>query len=89
MNKYLVASIWVIAVGVIFWVCGLIIGGMGTFLDISNWFSAGHTFTDDVGIALVWGGIILFIIGVFGIGTSLLRGHQDKQPKNVTSGAQP
>ena len=89
MNKYLVASIWVIAVGVIFWLCGLIIGGMGTFLDIGNWFSADHTFTYDVAIGLVWGGIILFIVGAFGIATSLLRGHQDKQQKNVTSVTQP
>jgi hypothetical protein len=81
MNKYLIASIWVIAVGIILWLCGSIIGGWGTFWDVNKWFSAGHTLTDDVGIALIWGGIILFIIGVFGIVTSLIRGHSDNQPK--------
>lgn len=89
MNKYLVASIWVIAVGAIFWLCGLIIGGTGIFFDIGNWFSAGHTLTYDVAIVLVWGGIILFIVGVFGIATSLLRGNMDKRQKNVKSSAQP
>jgi len=81
MNKYLIASIWVIAIGIILWLCGSIIGGMGTFWDVSKWFSSSHTLTDDVGIALVWGGIILFIVGVFGIATSLLKGHSDKQQK--------
>jgi hypothetical protein len=81
MNKYLIASIWVIAVGIILWICGSIIGGMTTFFDIRKWFSAGHTLTYDVAIALVWGGIILFIFGVFGIATSLLRGHMVKQQK--------
>jgi hypothetical protein len=89
MNKYLIASIWVIAVGIIFWICGWIIGGMGVFSDLSKWFSAGHTLTYDVAIGLVWGGIILFIVGVFGIVTSLLKGHSDKQQKKATSVAQP
>jgi hypothetical protein len=53
MNKYLIASIWIIAVGAILLLCGSIIGGMGTFLDIGNWFSASHTLTDSVGIALI------------------------------------
>ena len=89
MKKYLIASIWVIAVGIILWLCGSIIGGMGIIFDIGKWFSAGHTLTYDVAIGLVWGGIILFIVGVFGIATSLLRGHLDKQQKKVTSVAQP
>jgi hypothetical protein len=89
MDKYMIASIWIIAIGAILLLCGSIIGGMGTFLDIGNWFSASHTLTYDVAIVLVWGGIILFIVGAFGIATSLLRGHLDKEQKNVTSVAQP
>jgi hypothetical protein len=89
MNKYLIASIWIIAVAAILLLCGSIIGGMGTFLDIGNWFSASHTLTDSVGIALIWGGIILFIIGVFGIATSLLKGHQDKPQQKTTPVPQP
>jgi hypothetical protein len=77
MNKYLIASIWVIVVGIILGICGLIIGGTGV-TDIGEWFAAGHTLIYNVGIALVWGGIILFIIGLFGIITSLIKGHSDK-----------
>ena len=88
MKSYLIASIWVIVVGIILGVCGLIIGGTGIF-DVGKWFAAGHVITYDVAIALVWGGIILFIVGAFGIATSLLRGHLDKEQKNVTSVAQP
>ena len=83
MKKYLIASIWVIAVGIIFLVCGLIIGGMGVIFDIGNWFAVGHILTYDVAIGLVWGGIILFIVGVFGIITALLKGHLDKGQKKV------
>ena len=76
-NKYLIASIWVIVVGVILGLCGLIIGGTGV-LDIGSWFAAGHTMTYNVAIGLVWGGIILLIIGIFGIVTALLKGRMDK-----------
>jgi hypothetical protein len=88
MQRYLIASIWVIAVGIILWLCGLIIGGIGTF-DVGKWFSAGHTLTYNVAIGLVWGGIILFIIGIFGIATSFLKGQPDKQEEKATSVAQP
>jgi len=81
MTRYLIASIWVVAVGIILWFCGSIIGGLGIIFDISKWFSAGHTLTQDVAIALVWGSIILFIVGAFGIVTSLLRRHLGKQQK--------
>ena len=78
-KKYLMASIWVIVIGIILWLCGLIIGGgLGVFFDIVNWFAAGHTMTYNVAIGLVWGGIILFIIGIFGIITSLLKRQMDK-----------
>jgi hypothetical protein len=78
-KKYLIASIWVIVVGIILWLCGLIIaGGTAVFFYIGKWFDAGHTMTYNVAIGLVWGGIILLIIGVFGIITALIKGHQDK-----------
>ena len=84
-NKYLIASIWVIAVGFILWLCGSIIGGIGVIFDIGTWFSAGHALTYDVAIGLVQGSIILFIIGVFGVVTALLKGHLDKGQKKVAS----
>jgi hypothetical protein len=87
-KKYLIASIWVIVIGIILWLCGLIIGGMGVIFDIGKWFAAGHIITYDVAIGLVWGGIILFIIGVFGIVTALLKGHLDKGQKKVASASQ-
>ena len=78
-KKYLVASIWVIVVGIILLICGLIIGGgLGVMFDIWNWFASSHTMTYNAAIGLVWGGIILFIIGVVGIGVSLLKGHLEK-----------
>ena len=89
MKKYLIASIWVIVVGIILWLCGVIIGGgLGVFFDILKWFDAGHTLTYNVAIGLVWGGIILFIVGVFGIVTALLKGHLDKGQKKVESASQ-
>jgi hypothetical protein len=75
-KKYLIASIWVIVVGIILLLCGLIIGGgMGVIFDIGKWFDAGHTMTYNVAIGLAWSGIILFIIGAFGIITALLKGQ--------------
>jgi hypothetical protein len=80
------ASIWVIVVGIILWLCGLIIGGgLGVLFDIGNWFNSSHTLTYSAAIGLVWGGIILFIIGVFGIVTSLLKGHLDKGQEKADS----
>ena len=87
-KKYLIASVWVIVVGIILWLCGLIIGGTGVFFDIGKWFDAGHTITYNVAIGLVWGGIILFIIGVFGIVTALLKGHLDKGQSKVGAASQ-
>jgi hypothetical protein len=81
MKRYLIASIWVIAVGAILWLCGSIIGGMEIIFDINNWFSAGHATTYYVAIGLVWGGLILFIVGAFGIVTSVIRGHPEKEQK--------
>jgi len=88
MQRYLIASIWVIAVGTILLLCGLIIGGTGTF-DIGNWFSSSHSLVDNVAIGAVWGGIVLFIFGLFGIATSFLKGRPDKQEEKVTPVAQP
>ena len=88
MKKYLIASVWVIAVGIILWLCGLIIGGMGVIFDMGTWFDAGHILTYNVAIGLVWGGIILFIIGLFGIVTALLKGRLDKGQKKVESASQ-
>jgi len=80
-KKYLVASIWVIVVGIILLICGLIIGGgLGVIYDILKWFDTGHTMTYNVAIGLVWGGIILLIVGVFAVITSLLKRHLDKEP---------
>lgn len=88
-KKYLLASIWVIVVGIILWVCGLIIsGGTGVISDIGRWFDAGHTTTYNVAIGLIWGGIILFIIGIFGIITALLKGRMDKGQEKTTSASQ-
>jgi len=85
-KKYFIASIWVIVVGAILWLCGLIIGGgLGVMFDIWNWFASSHTMTYNVAIGLVWGGIILFIIGVVGVVTSLLKGQMDKGQKKVDS----
>ena len=85
-KKYLIASIWVIVIGIIFWLCGVIIaGGTGVFFDILKWFDSGHTMMYNVAIGLVWSGIILFIIGVVGIVTSLLKGQMDKGQKKADS----
>jgi hypothetical protein len=43
-----------------------------------KWFDTGHTMTDNVAIGLVWGGIILFFVGVVGIITALLKRGLDK-----------
>jgi hypothetical protein len=85
-KKYLIASIWVIVVGIILLFCGVIIGGgMGVIYDIGKWFDASHIMIYTVAIGLAWVGIILFIIGVFGIITALLKGHLDKGQSKVTS----
>ena len=85
-KKYLMASIWVIVIGIILLLCGLVIGGgLGVIYDILKWFDTGHTMTYNVAIGLVWGSIILFIVGLFGIITALLKGNLDKGQQEVVS----
>jgi uncharacterized membrane protein len=43
---------------------------MGIIFYIGKWFSVAYTLTYDVAIGLVWGGIIPFIVGAFGIGST-------------------
>jgi len=88
-KKYLMAGIWVIVIGIILLVCGLIIGGgLGLIFDIGKWFDSSHTLTDNVAIALAWGGIILFIIGIFGILTAILKGSMEKPQEKVAPDSQ-
>jgi len=83
-RKSLLLSIWGIAVGIILWVSGSIIGGMGIIYHAGGWFSPEwYEFTTGfyLGVGLAWSGIIVLIIGAFGIGTTFLREYLDKEHK--------
>ena len=80
-RKSLLISIWVIALGIILWISGLVIGGMGIIYHEGGWFSSSwyeYTSMFYLGVGMVWSGIIALIVGVFGIITTFIREYLDK-----------
>ena len=69
----LIATIWVIAVGIILWIVGSQIGGM----------FAAQTTMNYVGFGIMWAGIVLLILGVFGVITTAIMEYLDTSKKQT------
>lgn len=85
-RKSLLISIWVIALGIILWISGSIIGGMGIIYHAGGWFSPSWyegTWMYYLGVGMVWSGITALILGVFGIITTFIREYLDKGQKTA------
>jgi ribosomal protein L40E/predicted outer membrane lipoprotein len=67
--KFLFASIWVIAAGVVSAVVGSVLG--------STW--ARYTLMNDVGFAMLWVGVGVLVFGAFGIVSAFARARLDKE----------
>lgn len=85
-RKSLLISIWIIALGIILWISGSIIGGMGIIYHAGGWFTPGWyeaTWVFYLGVGMVWAGIIALILGVFGIVTTFIKEYLDKGQKTT------
>jgi len=83
-RRSLFISIWVIAIGIVLWISGSIIGGMGIIYHAGGWFNPSWyelTSMYYFGVGMVWSGIIALILGVFGIITTFIREYLDKEQK--------
>ena len=85
-RKSLLVSVWVIAIGIVLWIPGSIIGGMGIIYHSGGWFTPStyeYTWMFYLGVGMVWSGIIVLILGVFGIITTFIREYLDKGQKPI------
>ena len=85
-RKSLLASIWVIAVGIVLWISGSIIGGMGLIYHAGGWFTSSWyetTWVFNLGVGIVWSGIVVLILGAFGIITTFIREFLDREQKTT------
>jgi hypothetical protein len=85
-RKSLLISIWVIAIGIVLWISGNIIGGMGIIYHAGGFFSSSwyeYTWVFNLGVGMAWAGIIILILGAFGILTTSIREYLDKEQKPI------
>jgi hypothetical protein len=85
-RKSLLISIWVIAIGIVLWISGDIVGGMGIIYHAGGLFSSSwyeYTSVFYLGVGMVWSGIIAIILGVFGIITTFIREYLDREQKPI------
>lgn len=85
-RKSLLLSIWGIAIGIILWISGSIVGGMGIIYHAGGFFTSGSyetTWVYYLGVGMVWSGIIILILGAFGVVTTFIREYLDKEHKTV------
>jgi|GEM_PF-2458679 hypothetical protein len=85
-RKCLFLSIWGVAIAIILWISGEIIGGLGIIFRNGVWGTSPSLETKmalDGGVALVWVGITLFVLGIFGIVTTILKEILDKEGKST------
>ena len=79
----------IIALGIILWISGSIIGDMGIIYHAGGWFNPSWQeliWVFYLGVGTVWSGIIALILGVFGIITTFIREYLDKGQKTLPSG---
>jgi len=81
-RKALFVSVWVIALGIILWISGQVLGGYGIIYHEGGWFSPDWyelTWVHYLGVGLAWSGIVALIVGVFGIVTTGMKEYLDRQ----------
>lgn len=81
-RRALFVSIWIIAMGIVLWISGQVVGGMGIIYHAGGWFSSGWyelTWAYYLGVGLVWAGIIVIILGAFGIITTGIKEYLDRE----------
>jgi hypothetical protein len=78
-RKSLLASIWIIAIGIILWISGPIIRDTGIIYH-GYWYEL--TWVYYLGVGIVWSGVSIFILGTFGIITTFIREYLDKERKS-------
>jgi hypothetical protein len=87
-KKSLFASIWIIALGIVFWISGSIIGDMGIVYRAGGWFGiAWHelTWVYCLSVGLAWSGITVIILGVFGIITAGMKEYLNREKGKAES----
>jgi len=76
-------DLWIITIGIILWVSGDMIDGMGTIRNVVGFFRPviwyEYTWVFYLGLGIVWAGLLTFILGVFRIITSLIREYFDRR----------
>lgn len=83
-KKSLIVSIWVIAIGIILWVSGAIVGDLGIIYHPPELFTSGwyeYTLAFYVGVGMQWAGVIALILGFFGIITTVIMEYWDRERK--------
>jgi hypothetical protein len=86
-RKSLLLSIWGIAIGIILSIIGYIVSRTGIvyhpaqFLVSAEWWE--YTTVYYLGFAVMWLGIAIVILAVFGIGTTFIREYLDREHKTT------
>jgi len=91
-RKSLLLSIWGIAIGIILLISGSLVGGMGIIYHAAGLFTVGWyetTWAYYLGVGMVWSGIIILILGAFGVVTTFIREYLDREHKTVQSARSP
>jgi len=86
-RKALFISVWVIALGIVLWVSGQIIGGQGIIYHAGGWWNPSWyelTWAFYLGVGLAWSGVIALILGVFGIVTTAMKEYLDREKEQST-----
>jgi hypothetical protein len=85
-RKALFVSIWVIAIGIVLWISGSVVGGVGIIYHAGGWFTPAWyelTWAFYLGVGLVWAGIIAIILGAFGMLTTVLKEYLDREKQKI------
>jgi len=91
-RKSLLLSIWGIALGIILLISGPIVAGVGRIYHPSGfatigWYEA--TWVYYLGVGMVWSGIIILILGAFGVVTTFIKEYLDREHKAVQPAPSP
>lgn len=86
-RKSLLLSILGIAIGIILWFSGAIVNHIGIIYHYGGTASGYYEYTTVyyVGIGLGLSGVILLILGVFGIIITIMRENLDREHKTIQS----
>jgi len=84
-RKALFVSIWTIALGIVLWISGQIIGGYGIIYHAGDWWNPSRyelIWAFRLVVGLVSFGVVVLILGVFGLITTAMKEYLDREPKS-------